>query len=302
MDWDKLKTFHAAAEAGSLTGAAEALNLSQSAVSRQISALETDMGLKLFHRHARGLIVTEPGRILHETTRQVSTQITFAEVQVQDCRDEPSGLLRVTAPTALGALWIAPRLTRFKAMYPSINLRLIFVDNELDLANLEADCAVRPWASSQNDLIQRKVMEVPQHLYGSEAYFARLGEPKSLADLDSGKHDLITYGPRKHAPLPNLNWILDIGRSEQQGPRTPAIEINTINGMVKLAEAGLGLTGLPDYVARENAMLKPVLPDLLGPPFEIFFVYPNELKGSRRIAAFREFLMLEIKNWDVAQL
>jgi DNA-binding transcriptional LysR family regulator len=111
LDWDKLKTFHAAAEAGSLTRASDALHLSQSAVSRQISALEAELGVKLFHRHARGLLTTEPGRLLFEATRDIAAKVAFAEAQVQDSRDEPTGLLRVTAPTALGALWLAPRIS-----------------------------------------------------------------------------------------------------------------------------------------------------------------------------------------------
>ncbi|TGY88338.1 LysR family transcriptional regulator [Marinicauda algicola] len=295
MDWDKLKTFHAAAEAGSLTRAAEALHLSQSAVSRQISALETELGVKLFHRHARGLITTEPGRLLFEATQEIAAKIAFAEAQVQDSRDEPTGVLRVTAPTALGAIWLAPRLARFHEAFPLIRVRLLLADHELDIANLEADVAIRPWPATQNDLIQRKLMDVSQHLYASPVYLARRGTPEGPGDLD--RHAMIAYGPRHLAPIPNLNWHLVLGREKGAKPREAVIEANTINGIMKATEAGLGLSGLPDYVARENEKLTRVLPEIDGPKFEVYFVYPEELKGSRRVTAFREFMIEEVKRW-----
>lgn len=295
MDWDKLKTFHAAAEAGSLTRAAEVLHLSQSAVSRQISALEAELGVKLFHRHARGLLTTEPGRLLFDTTSDIAARVAFAEAQVHDSRDEPTGLLRVTAPTALGAIWLAPRLARFHELYPLIKVRLLLADHELDIANLEADVAIRPWPATQNDLIQRKLMDVSQHLYASESYIARKGMPATPDDLD--RHNMVAYGPRHLAPIPNLNWHLGLGREKGAKPREPVIEVNTINAMMKATEAGLGVSGLPDYVARENERLTRVMPDTDGPKFEVFFVYPEELKGSRRVTAFREFLVDEVKRW-----
>ncbi len=299
MDWDKLKTFHAAAEAGSLTGAAELLNLSQSAVSRQISALETNLGVKLFHRHTRGLLLTEPGRVLFEAAGEVSARVTLAESNLQDLRDAPSGTLRVTAPTAFGAIWLAPRLAKFAATYPQIRLRLILADHELDVSNLETDIAIRPWAARQNDVIQRKLMEVDQHLYGSAAYFARKGEPATEASLDG--HDFVAYGPRHLAPIPKLNWALNLGQDASTTPREPVMEVNTIAGIVKAVEAGLGMAGLPSYVANDDDKLVRVLPDTVGPAFEIYMLYPQELKGSRRVAAFGDFLKSEAKLWREAQ-
>ena len=295
MDWDKLKTFHAAAEAGSLTAAAELLNLSQSAVSRQISALEDDLGVKLFHRHPRGLLLTEPGRLLFTAAHDMAARVAAAESLVHDTRDEPTGLLRITAPTALGAIWLAPRLARFRETYPQIRVRLILADHELDIANLEADAAIRPWPATQNELIQRKLMDVSQHLYASQAYLERRGAPADAAGLD--EHDMVAYGPRHLAPIPNLNWHLTIGRPDGAEPREPAVEVNTINGIMKAAEAGMGAASLPDYVARENERLVRVLPDIEGPAFETYFVFPEELRSSRRVAAFRDFLVEEARRW-----
>ncbi len=296
MDWDKLKTFHAAAQAGSLTKAAEMLGLSQSAVSRQIAALEEDLGATLFHRHARGLIRTEPGNLLFEAAKEIAAKAAIAQARVRDARDEPCGELKVTAPTALGAIWLAPRLAEFHDEYPQIRIRLMLDDFELDLAGLEAEVGIRPWPSTQNDLVQRKLLSVHQHLYASHDYVERRGTPQTAAALDA--HPIIHYGPPQLAPIPGLDWAAKVGREPGQAPRPAVIEVNTIYGVMKAIEAGMGIGALPDYVARENNRLQRVLPELDGPDFEVYFVYPSELRGSRRIIAFRDFLIEQARRWQ----
>lgn len=296
MDWDKLKTFHAAAQAGSLTKAAEMLGLSQSAVSRQIAALEDDLGVTLFHRHARGLIPTEPGSLLYDASHEIAAKVAIAEARVHDTRDEPSGELKVTAPTALGAIWLAPRLAEFHDRFPHIHIRLMLDDHELDLAGLEAEVGIRPWPSTQNDLVQRKLLSVRQHLYASHEYLERRGSPKDARDLDN--HPIIHYGPPQMAPIPGMDWAAKVGRDEGEKPRPAVIEVNTIYGVMKAVQAGMGIAALPDYVARENPLLERVLPDMDGPDFEVFFVYPSELRGSRRITAFRDFLIEQSRRWE----
>ena len=226
MDWDKLKTFHAAAQAGSLTRAAEMLGLSQSAVSRQIAALEDDLGVTLFHRHARGLIPTEPGNLLYEAAREIHGKVAVAEARVHDARDEPSGELKVTAPTALGAIWLASRLSEFHDQYPNIRIRLMLDDHELDLAGLEAEVGIRPWASTQNDLVQRKLLAVRQHLYASHEYLERHGRPQTPEDLDD--HSIIHYGPPQLAPIPGLDWAAKASR-EAGAPGVRLIRLKSPN-------------------------------------------------------------------------
>ena len=99
MDWDKLRVFHAVAEAGSFTHAGESLNLSQSAVSRQISALEESLNVPLFHRHARGLILTEQGDLLYHTARDVFAKLSMTEAMLTESKDRPKGPLKVTTST-----------------------------------------------------------------------------------------------------------------------------------------------------------------------------------------------------------
>ena len=112
MDWDKLRVFHAVGEAGSFTPAGEALNLSQSAVSRQIGALEESLGVPLFHRHARGLILTEQGELLYQTTRDVFSKLTSVQSMLSESTEKPTGPLRITTTMAFGSIWLTPRIDR----------------------------------------------------------------------------------------------------------------------------------------------------------------------------------------------
>src|ERR671915_1276427 len=134
MDWDKLRIFHAVAEAGSFTHAGETLNLSQSAVSRQISALEESLNVPLFHRHARGLILTEQGELLFRTARDIFGKLAMTEAMLTESKDRPKGPLKVTTSVAFGTTWLAPRLKEFIDLYPEIQLSLVVDDSELDLS------------------------------------------------------------------------------------------------------------------------------------------------------------------------
>lgn len=288
MDWDKLKTFHAAAETGSLTAAAEKVGLSQSAVSRQIAALEDDLGVPLFHRHARGLILTGPGKVLQSSTGQMATIAAVAESNLKDARDRPQGELVVTAPVGFGATWLAPRLGGFMDAYPDVTLRLLLDDRELDLTTLEAECAIRLWEATHADLVQRKLLSVTTALYASPDYIAREGLPRAPEQLD--QHRIISYGARPGDPMKVLDFPLTLGRDDGK-PRTPHLAINNINAVVKAVGAGIGVGGLPDYLARREPSLQRVLPDHPGPNLDVFFIYPSDLRRSKRIAAFRQYLL-----------
>jgi DNA-binding transcriptional LysR family regulator len=295
MDWDKLKTFHFAAETGSLTAAAEKLGVSQSSVSRQIAALENDMAVPLFQRHARGLLLTGPGMALREFTREMAGAAIIAESTLKDAREKVMGDLKVTAPIAFGATWLAPRLTHFADTYPETRVQLLLDDREYDLLKLEAECAIRLWAATHADLIQRKLLEVTVSLYASNAYIQRHGAPKKVDDLDH--HRIVAYTAGVPSPMRELDWAQRAGREDAK-PRAPLLEINNVYGMLRAVESGFGIASVPDYMARENPDLVKVLPDLPGPSFDVYFIYPSDLKRSKRIAAFRQFLIDQAANWQ----
>ncbi|MEQ8229994.1 MAG: LysR family transcriptional regulator [Rhodospirillales bacterium] len=288
MDWDKLRVFHAVAEAGSFTRAGEDLHLSQSAVSRQISALEDSLRVPLFHRHARGLILTEQGELLFRTAHDVFSKLAMVEARIAENKDEAQGSLTVTTTVAFGSIWLTPRMSEFKTLYPDIDVTLALADTELDLSMRQADVAIRLAPPKQPDLIQRYLMTMHYHVYASADYLAAHGTPQRPQDLDD--HDLIVYGDGARPPVENLNWLLTAG-AKPGTRREPVLRVNSIYGIFRAVQAGLGIGAVPDYMSREVSNLKEVLPELRGPSIEAYFVYPEELRNSKRITVFRDFLV-----------
>jgi DNA-binding transcriptional LysR family regulator len=295
MDWDKLKVFHAAAEAGSFTHAGEQLGLSQSAVSRQVSALEQELSVALFHRHARGLILTEQGELLYRTAHDVFMKLEAARAKLTDSRERPQGELRVTTTAGFGINWLTPRLGEFLDLYPDIRVTLITTDEELDLAMREADVAIRLRQPTQPDLIQRKLFSVHFHAYASPEYLKRFGTPRTHDELD--KHRILLLGGTNvPAFLQNRHWLIDVGR-DGKGSRTPILVINNVLGVMRACQRGIGIAMLPDYLVEENGSLVQLFADEGEISLDAYFVYPEELKSVARIQVFRDFLVSKAQRW-----
>lgn len=293
MDWDKLRIFHAVAEAGSFTHAGETLNLSQSAVSRQIGALEESLNVTLFHRHARGLILTEQGELLYRTAHEVFSKLAMTEAQLTESKDRPKGQLKVTATVALGSTWLTPRMGEFLELYPDIAVDLVLDDRELDLSMREADVAIRMAPPRQPELVQRHLLTVHMHVYASPSYIKKHGMPKSAEDLDN--HKIIVYGDDPRPPVPGINWLLGVGAKKGQ-PRRPVLSVNNVYAILRATQSGLGLSSLPEFMVQEASNLVQVLPELEGPRIDAYFVYPEELRSSKRIQVFRDFLLRKVSD------
>ena len=294
MDWDKLRVFHAVAEAGSFTHAGDALNLSQSAVSRQISALEEALQVPLFHRHARGLILTEQGESLNQTVREVFAKLAMTEALLTESRDKPAGRLKITTTVGFGSNWLAPRLLQFLELHQDVTVNLLLDDGDLDLAMREADVAIRMHPPKQPDLIQRLLFEIEWHVCASADYLARSGTPATPEELD--KHKLILFGDY-HPPVPDINWLAQIGRRPGM-PRRAVLEVNNLASMAQVIRAGLGIGALPSWMASEMEGLVRILPKAPRPKVDCFFVYPEELRHSKRISVFRDFLLARLQQRD----
>lgn len=291
MDWDKLRVFLAVAEAGSFTHAGDSLNLSQSAVSRQISGLEESLSVPLFHRHARGLILTEQGEVLVRTAKEIFAKLAMTEAMLSESKDRPKGPLKVTTTVTFGSTWLAPRIGEFLDLYPDIRLTLRLDDTELDLGMREADVAVRMTLPRQADLIQRHLVTFHFHLYASQAYIRRVGTPRTLEELRD--HRLITYGEDLgHPPFSGVDWIVSAG-GHDFGDRL-VLRVNNYMAVYRAIQSGVGIGLLPDYMAREDQTLVRVLPDIAPPEVPAYFVYPEELRNSKRIAVLRDFLLRKV--------
>ena len=295
MDWDKLRVFHAVAEAGSFTHAGEQLHLSQSAVSRQVSALEESIAATLFHRHARGLLLTEQGELLYRTVHEVFAKLASTEALLGDLKSRPQGPLKVTTTIALGSLWLTPRLREFLDMYPEIQFTLLTTDGEVDLTMRQADCSIRLSPARHGDLVQRKLTDVTIHTYASPDYLKKHGMPRSEADLQN--HRLIVFGDVTTVPAPYVNWLV---RSNGGDAHRDTLAVNNVYGILRATESGLGISALPDFLANEVPGIVRVLPELEGPKIEVFFAYPEELRHSRRLEVFRDFLLRKISETQFA--
>lgn len=291
MDWDKLRVFHTVAEAGSFTHAGDTLNLSQSAVSRQVSALEDSLHVPLFHRHARGLILTEQGELLYRTVKDVFHKLSMAEALISESRDRPSGPLKITTTVAFGTTWLTPRIREFVELFPDVEVSLILSDGALGLSMREADIAIRMAKPSQPDLVQRLLMTVQSHVYAAPEYIVRHGTPKTDADLD--RHAIILYGLDAPPPVASINWLSDAG-ADPEHQRKPVLRVNNLYGIYRAVRSGLGIAALPDYMIPDNSDLVRILPELAGPSIETYFVYPEELRQSKRVSVFRDFLLRKV--------
>lgn len=288
MDWDRLRVFHAVAEAGSFTHAGETLGLSQSAVSRQISTLEESIGVALFTRHARGLILTEQGELLARTAQDVFARLAMVEGQLSDSRQKPEGPLSITVAEFVGATWLAPRLKNFRIRHPDIRLSLLLDDRIYNLGLREADAAIRLYKPEQPDLIQRPLATIGFQICAAKSYLKARGTPQKPQDLKS--HTLIGYPPTLTAPFPDPNWLFRMADIDAD-TYPDSVMMNSLYGMFRAVGEGVGIAALPAYLVRERKDLEVLLPRASHPGVTMYFVYPEERRHSMRIALFRDYLL-----------
>lgn len=290
MDWDKLRIFHAVATAGSLTHAGEVLNLSQSAVSRQIRGLEEMLDTTLFHRHARGLILTEQGELLFDATKTMSAKLETTSARIRDSEDHIFGELKVTTATGFGTLWLVPRLPRLYAKYPDLKIDLMLEERVLDLPMREADVAIRMKEPQQSDLIRRRLVNIRMRLYATQTYLDQNSTPLELEDLST--HRLICQNPS----TPQVSAGAVLAQKILAGSIASTLTVNNYFGVLQgvLANVGIGL--LPDYLTLDFPDLVRVLPGIDSADVPVFLAYPEELRTSQRVAAFRDFVLEEIQS------
>ena len=286
MDWDKLKIFHAVAEAGSFTSATVILNISQSAISRQIQSLEEDLKVKLFERHARGLTLTQNGEYVYKTAHEVISKIKEIETSLGDQKNKPTGKLTITTVRSFGTHWLTPRIQEFMNLNPEIEVELIFDDKELDLSTRQADIGIFMRRPKQLNYIQRKLVDINYHIYGSTKYLGTYGIPKTINDLT--KHRFISFGKGAPSPVFNPDWALRLG-SKDNNKIKPVMKVNSVMGLLLAVESGVGLAALPDYLVSQSNNVVKVLPKSEGPITEAHFVYPQSLKNIARVQAFKNF-------------
>lgn len=295
MDWDKLRIFHAVADAGSLTHAGDALHLSQSAVSRQIRALEESLGTTLFHRHARGLILTEQGELLFDATSTMAKKLDAAAARIRDSEEEVFGELKVTSTVGFGTMWLAPRLVKLYDRYPDLKIDLLLEERVLDLPMREADVAIRMKEPAQADLIRKRLINIRMRLYATPEYIARAGRPERIEEMS--KHRLICQNPA----TPQVQAGAHLTQSVMAHGVPSTLMVNNYFGVLQGVLNHIGVGVLPDYLTADFPHLERVLPAVESVEVPVFLAYPEELRSSRRVNAFRDFVQEEILAYRRAQ-
>jgi DNA-binding transcriptional LysR family regulator len=294
IEWNRLQIFYAVADAGSFSQAGRKLKLSQSAISRQVCALEEALKTPLFHRHARGLALTEQGDEFYRAVKDMSNRLDEAVSRVAEAQRQPQGPLKITTTVTFGSAWLTSRINLFHMQYPEISVSLVLSDGlELDLSAREADAAIRFAPQTHPRLIERKLMTVHYHLFASPQYLAKHGMPGSIDDL--AEHELIVYGDEAPMPVENMNWILSHGMPLGQ-QRRAALRVNSVYAIYRAVRSGLGIGALPYYVAEDGPGVEIILPEITGPSFDVFFVYAEERRWSKRIMVLRDFLLAQIER------
>ena len=293
MDWNKLKSFYEVAINKSISKASNKLNISQSAISRQIQDLEIDLKTLLFIRHQKGVRLTEQGENLFNTVNSINLSVSEFEQKLLDKKTKPTGKLTINTTVGFGSTWLTPRINKFTNQYPDMDLSLLMSDEEIDLSSRTADIAVRVKKPTQANLIFKKFVNFHNHIYASSDYLQSNGIPRNVSDLD--KHSLICFGSGLPSPISNIDWILKVGK--EKGKRKPKFRVNSIYGISLSVENGAGLASLPDYMVADKPHLVRVLPSLEGPSYQTYFVYTEEYKNDRKLEVFKDFLYNEAKDW-----
>ena len=291
MDWDKLKIFHNVALDLNISEAAHKMNISHSSISRQISALERDLKVSLFKRHARGLTLTEQGKILFKTAHDIFGKIALTEAKLTESKEKPTGPLTIAATVAFGTTWLAPRIEKFTNSYPEIDVSIIIENKYTDLAQGEADVALRLTEPTQMDLIRFPLYEFQFKIYSSPEYIEKFGIPKDVSELPN--HKIVAFGDSVEPSIPDVNCILDL---LPKNKKVKTLFISNMYGVMRAIGGGAGIGALPEYMRISNNNLVPILPNVDTPKTIIYFTYPPELKGSKKIEALRDFLVREVNK------
>ncbi len=294
MNIDQLKTFYVVAQAGSFTRASEELNMDQSNVSRKIISLEVRLGIKLFKRLARGLILTKHGEILLKEVQEILLKLDSLKSKIKDSEQSYEGHLKIASTNALSSMWLMPYIAKFLSNHSESKISLLSTDKQPDLTIREADVAIRPYVHDSPSLVQDYIMTFHWRLYASPEYLERMGTPKTINDLDN--HHLLSFDKKSIHPFPNANWHLLTGK-EGRDARKPYFSTNSFHGLLQAAAQGVGITPFPEEPdALKETNLQPVLPDVKGPAVDIYYVYPKSLEAFRLATAFGDYLKEKIRE------
>jgi len=289
FNWEGVSEFVAVTEAESFTKASQRLGISTAQVSRQISALETRLASKLFHRTTRKVSVTEVGRIYYQHCRQVLDGLEEAERAITNLQTSPRGLLKITAPVTYGEMTIAPLINNFAALYPELEVKLNLTNQKLDLVDEGYDLAIRLGHLEDSSMMAKKLSSRTQYVCASPSYISTYGIPHSLSELD--QHNC-------------LIGTMDYWRFQENGKARNvrvkgSLSCNSGHALVDAAIKGIGIVQLPDYYVQpfiEAGELTPLLEQNRQPEEGIWALYPQNRHLSPKVRMLLDHLTTGLKT------
>ncbi|MGS0691710.1 LysR substrate-binding domain-containing protein [Shewanella sp. 0m-4] len=289
FNWEGVSEFVAVAEAESFTKASQRLGISTAQVSRQISALETRLASKLFHRTTRKVSVTEVGRIYYQHCRQVLDGLEEAERAITNLQTSPRGLLKITAPVTYGEMTMAPLINDFASLYPELEVKLNLTNQKLDLVDEGYDLAIRLGHLEDSSMMAKKLSSRTQYVCASPSYISTYGIPHSLSELD--QHNC-------------LIGTMDYWRFQENGKTRNvrvrgSLSCNSGHALVDAAIKGIGIVQLPDYYVLpfiESGELTPLLEQNRQPEEGIWALYPQNRHLSPKVRMLLDHLSHGLKQ------
>jgi DNA-binding transcriptional LysR family regulator len=284
-----LATFVRVVDAGSLSGAARSLPSSLTSVSRQISALEERYGTQLLLRTTRRLALTDDGRILYERARSILGELREVEATLSRARHEPSGRIRLSAPTLMGRLLVAPLLAEFLHRYPSLTVDLLLVDRAVDMVEEDIHLSLRVGHLPDSQLVARKLADLRMIVCASPAYLERRGVPQTPVDL--GRHDCLVF-----SDTPGVaEWRFKEGSKTERRIRIAGrLWMNSLDALVTAAKAGTGIVRVPLWQVEADiagGALQRILLDYEPPPAPLHLLFQPSRQASAKTRVFVDFLL-----------
>jgi DNA-binding transcriptional LysR family regulator len=287
MDLNDINVFTKVAETKSFTGAADALGLPKSTVSRKLAQLEERLGVRLVQRTTRKLALTEIGEAYYERCQRIVSDIHSAEQLVTDMQASPRGRLRITASVDFSTRFLGGIIAEFLAANPEINIELEATDRLVDLIEDGFDLAVRIGPMPESTLIARRLASLSLVLCASPAYIASRGMPSSIDELDEHDHVLFTPSSR------NQTWTLVNGDQTYEFGRPARLASNNFGTVVDVTRRGSGIALISEFIIRgeiKAGTLVEVLPQWRTRPSDVHAVYPARQNLPPRLALFLEHL------------
>ncbi len=290
-----LATFVRVVDGGSLSSAARSLPSSLTSVSRQISALESRYGTQLLLRTTRRLALTDDGRILYERAKSVLNELKEVEATLARGRQQPSGRIRISAPTLMGRLLIAPLLAEFLRRYPALTLDLLLVDRAVDMVEEDIHLSLRVGHLPDSQLVARKLADLRMVVCASPAYLERSGVPQTPADLS--RHDCLVFSDTQGT----AEWRFKEGSKTERRIRISGrLRVNSLDALVSAAKEGAGIVRVPSWqVEAEIAAggLQRILLDHEPPPTPLHLLFQPSRLTSPKTRVFVDYLL---ERWRTA--